>query len=143
MHARRRGKAGSVKPLLAPLPTWVAYKKDEAEALVVKLAKQGYSSSKIGLVLRDTYGVPDVEKLTGKKIMKILEEKGVSSQIPEDIQNLVKQAIHVKKHMQTHKKDMVSKRGLQLISSKINRLAKYYKRIGKLPANWKAEIEVV
>ena len=72
IHARRRGKAGSVKPLLAPTPSWVSYNGSEVEALVVKLSKQGLSTSKIGLVLRDSYGVPDVEKITKKKITKIL-----------------------------------------------------------------------
>ena len=143
MHARRRGKAGSKKPLLAPAPSWVQYKGEEIEALVAKLGKQGLSASQIGLLLRDSYGIPDVEKLTGKKIGKILEDKGLAPKIPEDIQNLVKQAIKIKKHMELHKKDMASKRGLQLTQSKINRLAKYYKSTGKLPKDWKLETEVV
>lgn len=142
-YTRRRGKAGSKKPLLATVPTWVQYKPGEVEALVAKLAKQGLSTSLIGITLRDSYGVPDVETITKKKIGKILEELGLVQQLPEDIQNLIKKALAVKKHMQTHKKDMHSKRGLQVIEAKISRLARYYKRTGKLPAKWKAEIEVV
>ena len=142
MHTRRRGKAGSKKPLSEPVPKWVQYKSDEVEALVVKLNKQGMASSQIGLVLRDSYGVPDVEKLTGKKICKILEEKKLAPAIPEDVTNLIKKAIHLKKHLQMHKKDMHSNRGLQLITSKINRLTKYYKRAGRLPEDWKANLEI-
>src|SRR3989344_7349297 len=140
-YTRRRGKEGSKKPLLATVPTWVQYKPGEVEALVAKLAKQGLSTSLIGITLRDSYGVPDVETITKKKIGKILEELGLVQQLPEDIQNLIKKALAVKKHMQTHKKDMHSKRGLQVIEAKISRLARYYKRTGKLPAKWKAEIE--
>jgi len=143
IHARRRGKAGSKKPLLAPVPTWVQYKTEEIEALVAKLGKQGLSSSQIGAMLRDSYGIPDIEKITSKKVSKILAEKELAPRLPEDIQNLVKRAITIKKHMEANKNDMHSKRGLQLVQSKINRLAKYYKREGRLPANWKLEAEVV
>jgi len=143
MHARRRGKAGSKKPLLAPAPSWIQYKTEEIEALVAKFGKQGLPSSQIGLILRDSYGVPDIEKITSKKIGEILDEKKLTPRIPEDIQNLVKQAIKLKKHMEIHRKDMTAKRGLQLIQAKINRLAKYYKRNDKLPEDWKLETEVV
>jgi len=142
IHARRRGKAGSKKPLSEPTPKWVQYKSDEVESLVLKLAKQGMSTSMIGLTLRDSYGVPDVEKITKKKIGKILEEKGIAPQIPEDINNLIKKAIQLKKHLIIHKKDMHSKRGLQLITSKLNRLVKYYKSAGKLPEEWKLNLEM-
>ena len=142
MHARRRGKSGSKKPLSEPTPKWVLYKADEVESLVVKLAKQGTSSSMIGLILRDSYGVPDVEKITNKKICKIIEEKKLTPPLPEDINNLIKKAIQLKKHLIIHKKDMHSKRGLQLTTSKINRLMKYYKRTGKLPQEWKLSLEM-
>lgn len=137
MHTRRRGISGSKKPLTAAAPVWVTHKPEEIEALILKLAKQGLSPSQIGLVLRDSYGVPDVEKLTGKKLCKILEEKGHSQEIPESLANLIKTAKKIKKHLETNKKDMVSKHELHLTESKIFRLAKYYKRNGKLPESWK------
>ena len=137
MDSRRRGKAGSEKPLLAPVPSWVQYKKDEIETLVVKLAKQGISPSQIGLILRDSYGIPDVEKLAGRKLGKILEEKKLAPEIPESLQALIKNAVQIKKHMETNKKDMHSKLGLQRTEAKIFRLVKYYKRTGRLPENWK------
>jgi small subunit ribosomal protein S15 len=136
IHARRRGASRSKKPLLAPAPAWVQYKKEEIEALVVKLAKQGYKSAQIGAILRDSYGVPEVEKSTGKKITAILKENKLLADVPEDIQTLLKRAIQCKKHLDKNKKDVHSKRGLQLIEAKIRRLSKYYKRTGKLPENW-------
>ncbi|MEM2874170.1 MAG: 30S ribosomal protein S15 [Candidatus Nanoarchaeia archaeon] len=139
MHARKAGKSGSKKPL-GPAPAWVQYKPEEIEALVIKLAKQDLSTAQIGNVLRDNYGIPDVRKLTGKKISQILAQNKMEPKVPEDIQALSKRAIRAKKHLDKNKKDKVSLRGLQLIESKIHRLAKYYKSVGKLPADWKHEL---
>jgi len=136
MHARRKGRSGSKKPLSTTAPTWVTYKPEEVEVLVVKLAKQELSTSLIGTILRDSYGIPDVEIITKKKISQILEENKLSPQIPEDVTNLIKRAESVKKHMALNKKDMVSKRGLQLIEAKIKRLVDYYKAKGVIAENW-------
>jgi len=136
IHARRKGVSGSKKPHLAPAPAWVQYKKEETIALIVKLAKQGHNSAQIGTILRDSYGVPEVQKSTGKKIAIILKENKLLADIPEDVQALLKRAIQCKKHLDKNKKDVHSKRGLQLIEAKIRRLSKYYKTTGKLPKKW-------
>ncbi len=141
IHARRRGKAGSKKPLATTPPGWISYKSDEIKALVLKLAKQGLSTSEIGLTLRDSYGVPDVRMSVKQKISQILKENKLYPSIPEDIQNLIKQATRVKKHLDINRKDNVSKRGLNLINSKIRRLVKYYQR--KLGKEWKYDSEKI
>ena len=137
MHTHHKGKSGSKKPQSKTSPTWLKLKKDEVVALVLKLAKKDYQSSVIGLILRDSYGVPDVKIITGKTISQILKENKLGSEVPEDIQNLIKRAVKVRKHLSSNKKDTTSKRGLQLIESKIRRLEKYYKRTGQLPKKWK------
>jgi len=137
MHTSSKGKSGSKKPVSTTSPSWLKLKKDEVVALVLKLAKKDNSTSQIGLILRDSYGVPDVKIITGKSISEILADNKLSPEVPEDIQNLIKRAVSVRKHMDSNKKDMASKRGLQLIESKIRRLEKYYKKSGKLPATWK------
>jgi small subunit ribosomal protein S15 len=137
MHTGSKGKASSKKPLSTTAPSWMKLKKDEVETLIVKLSKQGHQSSEIGLILRDSYGVPDVKIITKKSISQILKEKKVAPEVPEDIQNLIKRAVQVRKHLSANKKDMMSKRGLQLIESKIRRLEKYYKSRNILPKNWK------
>jgi small subunit ribosomal protein S15 len=119
---------------------WVTYKDKEVESLVVKLAKQGNSAALIGNILRDSYGVPDVKKITGKSITAIMAENKLAGEVPADIQFLLKRAIRAKKHLDKNKKDVVTKRGLQLIESKIRRLMKYYKASGDLPQNWKYEL---
>ena len=137
MHTSSKGKSGSKKPSSTTAPSWLKLKKDEVETLVVKLAKKGYQTGYIGSVLRDSYGVPDVKVIVGKSISQILIENKLSPEVPEDIQNLIKRAVTVRKHMDANKKDMASKRGLQLIESKIRRLEKDYKTSGKLPKQWK------
>lgn len=136
IHARRRGKSGSKRPLIKKNPEWVPIGKDEVEKLIVKLARDGLTTARIGIVLRDNYAVPSVKLATGKSISQILRENGLTPEIPEDLATLMKKAINVDLHLAQNRKDFGAKRGLQLVESKIRRLIKYYKRIGALPENW-------
>lgn len=140
MHSGAKGKHGSKRPLVKKRPPWLRYSSKEIELLITKLAKEGYTTDKIGLILRDTYGIPSVKTAVGKSISKILKEKELKSQIPPELANLISKARKIKKHLETNKQDNVSKRGLTLTISKINRLAKYFKRIEVLPKDWKVEI---
>ena len=141
LYSRKRGKSGSKKPIKKTMPLWVRYKPKEIEMLIVKLAKEGLADSKIGVILRDTYGIPDVRIICKKKISKIIEEKGIKKELPEDLAALIKKAVLVRKHLEENKKDEVAKRGLTLTESKIKRLTKYYKKTGKLASEWKYEPE--
>ncbi len=122
-------------------PEWQRYSKKEVENLILKLRKEGKSNAEIGLILRDSYGIPDIRAVLGKKLSNFLEEKGEKEEIPEDLKNLLKKAVKIKKHLELNKKDIHNKRNLQLVESKIRRLAKYYIKKGKLPKNWKYTIE--
>ena len=104
---------------------------------VAKLAKEGKTSSQVGLFLRDTYGIPDVKKITGESITQIMEKRNLAPKLPEDLLALMIKSVAVQKHFETNKKDMTSKRGIQLTDAKIRRLVKYYKRTNKLPADFK------
>jgi len=137
MHSRKKGQSGSKKPLKKEKPTWIRYKPKEIELLIVKLAKEAKTSSEIGIILRDVYGVPDVKLLIGKPISKILGEKKLLKELPEDLIALMKRAIFIRKHFERNHHDMTAKRGMQLTDSKINRLIKYYKKSGKIPVEWK------
>ena len=138
MHARRKGKSGSVRPVeRKDHPAWSSLKPREVELHVLELAKAGKSTSEIGMILRDQYAVPDVKIATGKSISKILENNSMKSDIPEDLRNLIQTALTIKKHIDTNKKDLKNKRNLQLTESKIRRLVKYYKSNNVLPDNWK------
>ncbi len=143
MHARKKGKSGSTPPPSKAPPSWVQAKPEDVESLVVELAKQGYTQALIGQILRDQYGIPSVKAITGKKIRQILKEHGLASEIPEDLMALIRKAVRVRKHLESHKKDMHSKVALIRIESKIRRLVDYYKEKGELPANWKYSPETV
>jgi len=137
MHSRKKGRAGSKKPLTTKPQPWITHTPEEIEQLVVKIAKTGKSLSQIGMILRDSYGIPDIHKLTGKKLGKILKEHKIEQKIPEELVNLIKKEIIIIKHLETNKHDMPTRRGLLLAESKIKRLTKYYKREGLLPQDWK------
>ncbi len=136
MGKQKTGKHGSKKPPVKIIPKWLKLSKEEVEALVVKLGKEKFPSSQIGMILRDTYGIPDVKAITGKSISQILKENGLYPEIPEDLLFLLKKAVRLREHLSKHKKDKVSKRGLELLESKIRRLAKYYVKKGILPKGW-------
>ncbi len=136
MHSRKKGKAGSKKPLTKTKVSWGRYKEKEIELLVIKLAKEGKAPSQIGMHLRDTYGIPGVKSVSSKSISTILKDKKLTPSIPEDLMNLIKKNITEKRHMESNHKDTTGKRGLQLTESKIRRLVKYYKSSGRLDKTW-------
>ncbi|MFX1480325.1 MAG: 30S ribosomal protein S15, partial [Promethearchaeota archaeon] len=90
--------------------------------------KRGYSMSMIGTILRDSRGVPLVKIVTGKTINQILNENEIAAPLPEDLSNLVRKALNIRKHIETNHKDLESKKGLNRTESKIYRLIKYYKK---------------
>lgn len=141
MHARRRGRSGSKKVPRDNHPNWSALNAREVEAKVIELAKEGYPPSQIGMILRDQFAVPSVKAATGMSILEILERNNLAPEIPEDLMSLIKTALSIKKHLDEHKHDYHNKRNLQLTESKIRRLVKYYKRIGRLPQDWKYNLE--
>lgn len=141
MHSHARGKHRSVKPSNPTKPVWMTQSPKETELLVVKYAKEGKSTSQIGLLLRDEYGIPSVKLATGKSVSQILKEKDLIQEIPEDIMALIKKVVFIKKHQEENKKDMTAIRGLRLTENKINRLVKHYKSTGRLPSNWSYDPE--
>jgi len=143
IYSRKKGKAGSKKPKTKTVPSWVRYQTKEIELLITKLAKEGKTPSKIGLYLRDEYGIPDVRVITKKTISEILKEKGLLSAVPEDLMALIKRSIAIRKHIKRNHKDKTAVRGLEITESKINRLIKYYKAKKVLPENWKYDPEKV
>ena len=139
IHARKKGKSKSSRPLRVSPPDWVVYDSKEIEELVVKLVKDGNSPSRIGIILRDQHGIPSVNQITGKKIGHFIRKNKLASEIPEDLQNLIKKAVNLRKHLEKHHKDRHNNRGLKLMESKIHRLSKYYRSTGKLPKEWRYE----
>ena len=136
MYSRKKGKSGSRKPMVKKA-SWVKLKPNEIEEIIIKLAKQGHSSAKIGTVLRDQYGIPSTRVLTKEKISNIMKKNDAYPELPEDLFDLIKRAVDLRSHLDKNNKDYISKRGLELTESKIRRLAKYYKTKNQLPKDWK------
>ena len=141
MHTRKKGQSGSKKPYRTEPPAWSNTNKEEIEKTLIQLANQGKSTSEIGMVLRDRYGVPDVRKVTGKKILSIMKENKLAPKVPEDMYNLISHVLELKKHLDSNPKDVHNKRSFNNKISKIRRLEKYYKREGRLPKTWKYSIQ--
>ena len=143
LHSRKKGKSHSTCPSRLERPVWIERSAEKVEDLVVKLARKGLSKSQIGIVLRDSYGIPLVKVITGKKISQILEENGIESALPEDLTNLVKKALKIREHLEENKKDWDSKKGLIRTEAKIYRLINYYKDNGVLASDFKYKPEEI
>lgn len=135
MHTRKRGKAKSHKPINAPAPTWVKQSKEEIIEIVVKLASEGKRASDIGQTLRDQYGIPSVKATVGKTTSQILDEKKMNPEYPDDLLNLIRKAVGLRKHLKENTRDTLNKQKLIHIESKIRRLVLYYQG-KKLPEKW-------
>ena len=136
MHSRKKGKSGSTHPVKKVAPDWVQYSKDEIKEIIIKLYKEGKSMSVIGVILRDQYGVPSVKVVVGKSIKQILADEGLLGKWPEDLMNLMRKAVRLRKHLEENKMDKHNKRALQLTESKIRRLVKYYKSVNVIDKKW-------
>ena len=118
-------------------PDWVTYSNEEIEEMILKFTKEGKSTSEIGIILRDTYGIPSVKEVTGERINEILKRNGQASEYPEDLMNLIRRAVNIRDHLEENPKDLHSKRGLTIIESRIRRLGSYYVSEGELPEGWR------
>lgn len=123
--------------IMANKPEWVEQNPEEIEELIVKLYREGQSTSQIGITLRDQYGIPSTKIVMGEKITDILKRNGVDFEYPEDLLNLIKRAVNIREHLEENPKDIHSKRGLIKIESKIRRLVKYYTKNDVLPEGWR------
>src|SRR5688572_19271586 len=141
IHAHRRGKAGSKKPMRTKAPAWSPLGAKEVEAQVVALAREGKSTASIGAYMRDQFGVPGVKTATQKRVLQILTAQNLAPRLPEEISNLLKRVVNLQDHLARTDNDLHNQRALTLLESKIRRLAKYYIREGKLPAGWKYSTE--
>ena len=136
-HSHNYGKSHSTRPLDLKPPSWIKQDAKEIEELIVKYGKDDLASSQIGVKLRDQHSIPLVKHIIKKTITEVLEENDLQTDLPEDLNNIVKKAIGLQKHLKSNKKDNRNRRSLELIEAKVHRLSVYYKKIGKIPKNWK------
>jgi len=137
LHSHNYGKSHSTRPLNPKTPSWIKQDPKEIEELIVKYAKEDLSASQIGVKLRDQYSIPLVKPIIKKSITQVLDENDLKPDLPEDLNNIVKKAIGLQKHLKANKGDNRNVRSLELIEAKIHRLSVYYKKINRIPQNWK------
>lgn len=89
--------------------SWVTAKPEEIKKQIIELAKQGLTSEKIGLVLRDQHGIPRA-KLLGLKIGKILHEANLWRD--SENEHMEKKIEILSKHGAQHKHDYKAQRSL-------------------------------
>ncbi len=137
LHTHNHGKAHSTRPMESKFSSWVKQDPKEIEELVIKYAKDGNTSSQIGIKLRDQHAIPLVKPIINKTISDILDQNDLKSEIPEDLNNIVIKAVGLQNHLKSNKNDRRNIRSLELIEAKVHRLSVYYKKIGRIPKNWK------
>jgi small subunit ribosomal protein S15 len=123
------------------VPHWLTYTSEEVEKLVVNKSQKGLTKSQIGLVLRDQYGIPSVKDLTKQNIGKMLKNRGMAEELPEDLIALYKKVVKLHMHLEKEKKDKKSKRSLVVLENRIKRLINYYKDNKVLPSTYKYSLE--
>ena len=124
MHAPGKGISSSALPYKRSPPGWLKTTPEEVVEQITKFARKGMTPSQIGVVLRDSHGIPQVRFVTGNKILRILKTNGLAPEIPEDLYHLIKKAVSVRKHLERFRKDKDAKFRLILIESRIHRLAR-------------------
>ena len=137
MHTHRHGKSHSIRPATLRAPSWITQSPAEIEELVIKYSKDGLTPSQIGIKLRDQHSIPLIKPIIKKSVGEILEENDLKAEMPEDLENIVKKAVGLQKHLKANKGDRRNVRSLELIEAKVHRLSVYYKKIERIPKNWK------
>jgi ribosomal protein S15P/S13E len=105
-------------------PLWLKYTQEEVKAIIIKLANKGLTAEKIGLVLRDQYGIPKIS-LLNLKMKKVLEEKEKYQE--PNIINLKNQVNKIIEHTKRHNHDQVARRALIINKSQLKKREDYQK----------------
>tara|TARA_Y100000310_G_C20374020_1_gene664889 strand:- start:334 stop:696 length:363 start_codon:yes stop_codon:yes gene_type:complete len=103
-------------------PVWLKYTKEEVKAIILKLADKGLTAEKIGLTLRDQYGIPKA-KIYKIKIKKVLEEKDKFKE-PTTL-NLKSKLEKVIGHYKKNKQDKRAERSLIITKAKLKKIQDY------------------
>eukprot|EP00835_Amoeboradix_gromovi_P007054 NODE_1022_length_2067_cov_0.463923.p3 type:complete len:100 gc:universal NODE_1022_length_2067_cov_0.463923:582-283(-) len=75
MHTKGKGISSSALPYVRSAPTWVKSAPEEVVDQIIRLARKGLTPSQIGVLLRDSMGIPQVKSITGNSVLRILKTK--------------------------------------------------------------------
>jgi small subunit ribosomal protein S15 len=137
LHTHNHGKSHSIRPIDPKKPDWVKQTNEEIEGLIMKYAKEGMTTSQIGIKLRDQHAIPLVKPIINKGIKEVLIENKLNPEIPEDLNNIVLKAVNLQKHLKENRSDNRNTRALELVEAKVHRLSTHYKKTGEIDQKWK------
>ena len=137
LHTHNHGKSHSIRPIDPKKPDWIKQTNEEIEGLIIKYAKEGMTTSQIGIKLRDQHAIPLVKPIINKGIKEVLIENKLNPEIPEDLNNIVMKAVNLQKHLKENRSDNRNTRSLELVEAKVHRLSTHYKKTGEIDQKWK------
>lgn len=105
-------------------PVWLKYTEEEVKEIILKIAGKDPEATceKIGLVLRDNYGIPST-KIYSFKIGDVLKEAGKYKS--PDIENLQKKTAKLESHLSKNKQDQRTQRSLIITKAKLKTAKDY------------------
>ena len=77
MHSKGKGMSASAIPYRRGKASWCKSESQDVWDKICKLSKKGLTPSQIGVLLRDSDGIPQVRSVTGTKVLRILKGNGV------------------------------------------------------------------
>ncbi|MEK6848906.1 MAG: hypothetical protein AABX65_04740 [Nanoarchaeota archaeon] len=105
-------------------PIWVKHTPQQVTEIIIQLAKENTPTEKIGLILRDTYGIPKA-KLLGLKISKVINQE-LGKKTDSSLTNMSKNVEQLKKHLSANKQDKKAKQTLIKKTGLLIKLKKHY-----------------
>lgn len=139
MHTGHHGKSKSRKPdvEIGTRPEGLTLSNDEIIKLIKEYAKQGKNQTQIGQILKEKHNVPYIRQIFKKRLNVILKENGFKQELPQDLLDLLKRAITLRRHIEKNHNDVHNKTALARVEAKVWRLSNYYKNEKILPSDWK------
>jgi len=105
-------------------PVWLKYTESEVKEIILKLVEKNpeLTAEKIGLILRDNYGIPKT-KIYGFKISQVLKE--ADKYESPDQKNLIAKSEKLEKHLIKNKGDKRTGRSFIITRAKLKKVKEY------------------
>lgn len=105
-------------------PVWLKYTEEEVREIIMKIVEKspGITTEKIGLILRDNYGIPST-RIYGFKISQILKE--AKKYESPDLKNLQLKTSKLENHLKKNKQDKKTFRALIITKAKLKKVSDY------------------
>lgn len=108
-------------------PVWLKYTETEVKDIILNLIKKNpqLTSDKIGLILRDTYGIPKA-KIYKIKIGEVLKKEGFYRD--NELESVAKRVANIEIHKAKHKHDQKAGRALIIKKARLKKIKTYIEK---------------